>query len=158
MLILIYGWCALTCKKALWFLHSLSCGGAGGAFPNVDDQHWMGHGDQNHFLSPSCPYTRFQMADFWIIVDTVDLDGKYFFCLCRTPFPSHSSEIPSSFKLYNLHSIYFWQTANSIKNSLNYSLIGRTANKQKSVCHRWVLEHQSTVLAISQLENWGPTL
>ena len=97
----------------------------------------------------------FKWLTFGSSVDTVDLDGKYFFCLCRTPFPSHSSEIPSSFKLYNLHSIYFWQTANSVKNSLNYSLIGRTANKQikKSICQRRVLEHQSTVLAISQLEN-----
>ena len=103
----------------------------------------------------------FKWPTFGSSVDTVDLDGKYFFCLCRTPFPSHSSEIPSSFKLYNLHSIYFRQTANSIK-KLNYSLIGRTANKQtnkqKSVCHRQVLEHQSTVLAMSQLENRGPTL
>ena len=83
----------------------------------------------------------FKWLTFGSSVDTVDLDGKYFFCLCRTPFPSHSSEIPSSFKLYNLHSIYFWQTANSVKNSLNYSLIGRTANKQikKSICQRRVL-------------------
>ena len=72
----------------------------------------------------------FKWPTFRSSVDTVDLDGKYF-CLCRTPFPSHSSEIPSSFKLYNLHSIYFWQTAISIKGSLNYSLIGRTANQKK---------------------------